>query len=150
LEATVEREAQRLEQATLAAKAGDADPMAQLSQCGEALLTLLLSPDVLAFDRLMSAEPYKGTDVVRRYFAAGPKRGRAVVARLIREAAGRGVVQIDDPQQAADDLLSLWLGATWREEIALGLRPSPTTRQIRARVRRGLEGFVRLYPPRSN
>jgi hypothetical protein len=33
------------------------DPLAQRSPCGEALLTLLLSPDVLALDRLISAEP---------------------------------------------------------------------------------------------
>lgn len=149
LEATVEREAQRLEQAVLAAE-DDGDPMAQLAQAGESLLSLLLSPEILALDRLLTTEPYRGTDVVRRFFAAGPKRGRAVVARLIGDAARHGVMHTDDLDQAADDLLALWIGATWREEIALGLRPSPTKRQVRARVRRGLDGIVRLYPPRSN
>lgn len=147
LEATVEREAHWLEQAVVTAESGGGDPLSQLAKCGEALLELLLNPDVLALDRLLSAEPYRGSDLVRRFFAAGPKRGREMVAQLIGDAVRRGVMQTHDLHQAADDLLALWIGATWREEIALGLRSRPRRQQIRARVRRGLDGIVRLYPP---
>jgi TetR/AcrR family transcriptional repressor of mexJK operon len=145
LEATVEHEAERLEGAAFADDTGDRDPLTELARSGEALLELLANPEVLALDRLLGVEPYKGSDLARRYFAAGPKRARGILARLIVEAAEQGAVQADDPQQAAEDLLALWLGATWREEIALGLRKRPGVKQIRARVRRGLDRFLRMY-----
>src|SRR5262249_28804778 len=122
LEATVEHEAKRFERAAFADDTGERDAVVRLARCGEALLELLANPEVLALARLLGVEPYKGSELVRRYFAAGPKRARSILARLIVEAAGQGAVQIDDPQVAAEDLLALWLGATWREEIALGLR----------------------------
>jgi TetR/AcrR family transcriptional regulator, mexJK operon transcriptional repressor len=144
LEATVEREANRLEGAVFADDSGG-DAIARLTDCGEALLRLLASPDVLALDRVLGVEPYRGSEVARRFFAAGPKRGRAIVTRLVVEAAEQGTIQIDDPQQAAEDLLALWLGSTWREEIALGLRKPPGKKQISALVQRGLDGFLRMY-----
>jgi TetR/AcrR family transcriptional repressor of mexJK operon len=147
LEATVQREAGRLEATALAVEATDRDPAARLVECGVALLSLLANPEILALDRLLGAEVYRGSDLVRRFFAAGPRRARVILAGLIVDAAEYGLVDCDNAEQAADDLLALWLGATWREEIALGLRHRPSKRQISARVNRGLDGFMRMYAP---
>ncbi|WP_225726568.1 MULTISPECIES: TetR/AcrR family transcriptional regulator [unclassified Nocardia] len=146
LEAIVDAEAGRLEHAVLGAD-DLPDPVAQLTRCGEALIALLVSPDILAFDRIFAFEPYRGSDLVRRFFAAGPQRGRTMVIRLVGRTAELGIIRTDDVERAADDLLALWLGGTWREEIALGLCQSPSEQEIRDRVRHGLTGFLRMYDP---
>ncbi len=144
LEAMVEREVDRMGQAAFFAEPPRGDFAAVLTAFGEAMLALLTSPDVQAFERLLGAEASQDPAMYRRFFAAGPSRTRDFLAFII-QAHAPGALHIPDPLEAAEDLAALWLGGLWRDEVRLGLKRAPGPGDLRARAKSGVAKFLKLY-----
>ena len=74
----------------------------------------------------------------------GPGRAQQMLEAIIAEAIEAGTLRACDPQEAADELAGLWLGMT-SLAIKLGARPPLSDDEIKQRVERALDVFLRAY-----
>lgn len=144
LEAVVREESARIEQVVLASRNRGAPVGETLEAFGVALMQLIMSPELLGFDAILRAEAARNPELVRRFYDAGPGYVLAQLARTIAEADVAGALRVDDPMLAAEDLAGLWQGMH-AMRIGLGLVEAPGPAALRARVRGGVQRFLRIY-----
>lgn len=145
-EACVRNEASRMEQAFLLSRPRGNSLPECLHAMGVPLLHFLFSDEIVAFDRTLAAEASNHPALVDRFFAAGPYYCCDKLAEMIAAGQERGEVAVDDPRRAAEDLVALWQGIL-PKELAMSHLPAPTHAEIDARVRRGVNIFMRAYAP---
>lgn len=142
--ACIEAMAGRME-AAMQADAGAGRPLAQsLVTFGIVLMSHIMTPSMLEFERHLVGDVAQHPELATRLFEAGPGRMHRRLMRLLEEGAARGEIALDDPRLAADDLFGLWHGFT-AAETKFGVAVPPTPAEIDARVRRGVERFLRAY-----
>jgi TetR/AcrR family transcriptional repressor of mexJK operon len=142
--AVVAAEAQRMT-AALDQLPGEARDLEQrLVASGTALLTFLTSPEIVAFERLLIAEATRHPELARAMIEAGPRFGHRKLAAQIDAATRMGLLDVADPLKAAEQLTSLWRGRL-HLECQLGVRKTPTVREVDQHVREGVEMFLRCY-----
>lgn len=145
-EATVQAKVAEMERA-MSLDPDDSRPLAErLTGIGLALITFLMSPELMAFDRILAQEVKQMPSLGKRFFSAGPGRKRAQLTAILKRAGERGELAIDDPQQAAEDLLSLWLGFS-QVELKFGMVPELDANAIAAKVAHGVRLFMKGYAP---
>jgi TetR/AcrR family transcriptional repressor of mexJK operon len=66
------------------------------------------------------------------------------LAAVIAEAASRAELSVDDPDHAAEDLISLWEGHM-PARISFGLAQVASRAEVERRARRGTAVFLRAY-----
>lgn len=115
----------------------------KLNAFGLALAGFKFSEEHLAVDRVLMNEIAQIPDLARRFFSAGPKLCMGRLSEVLAEAAGRGEIEIDDAQLAADDIVGLWLGGG-DLGIKLGLEPLPSPEALRWRVQRATRLFLKM------
>lgn len=142
LEAIVAREADRLSQELTAEVGGEGGLEDRLVRFGQALVAMLGEPCHVALDRALSLEAHRNTEVARRFFEAGPGRVRGLLAQVLAEAMARGEVAPGDPQEAAEDLMSLWLGFGMIQRRFVDCRKASAAEDEVA-VRRAVRLFLR-------
>jgi len=111
---------------------------------GNALLGLILSPQIVMMSHMLMGMLIKDHRFAEAFYEAGPGRTRAALATFLTEVAAQEGLEFDSPQAAADDLISLWQG-DMPKQVALGLIPPVTPSDIERRVRRGTTVFLRAY-----
>ncbi len=119
----------------------------RLIAAGTATLTVVLGSDICTMSHTLPAALRANRALADRFYAAGPGRLRAELAAIIGASAARGELEVDDPDQAADDLVSLWEGGM-PAKIAFGLTGTCTPEEIGRRAARGTDVFLRAYAPR--
>jgi TetR/AcrR family transcriptional regulator, mexJK operon transcriptional repressor len=118
----------------------------RLLAVGTIVLNVILGSDICTMAHTLPAALRANRDLADRFYAAGPGRVRAALAAIIAEAAKRGQLSVDDPDWAADDLVSLWEGSM-PAKIAFGIVGLSTPEEIRLRAERGTDVFLRAYQP---
>jgi TetR/AcrR family transcriptional regulator, mexJK operon transcriptional repressor len=118
-----------------------------LTQVGLTLMTFLMSSDVMRLDQMLSSEMNNYPGLGSRFYQAGPMRIWQEVTEIISAANVRGVVAVGDARQAAEDLISLWLGMVPVQYRFNGLQ-TISDEQISARVVHGVAVFMKAYGPR--
>ncbi len=119
----------------------------RLHAVGVPLLEMLSSPRAHEFGRMMIGQVSRHSALISRFYAAGPATMLRDLANLIREATEAGRLAVPDPELAADQLVSMWLGQHhFRQQ--LGLSSSRTAEEIAAHVGACVEMFLRAYAPR--
>ncbi|HBY1423290.1 TPA: TetR/AcrR family transcriptional regulator, partial [Klebsiella pneumoniae] len=93
---------------------------------------------------LIASAAVRHPDLPGRFYAAGPGRAQQMLEAIIAEAIEAGTLRACDPQEAADELAGLWLGMT-SLAIKLGARPPLSDDEIKQRVERALDVFLRAY-----
>jgi len=117
----------------------------RLERFGTGLLRFLGTRPAIAFHTVLAAELRRHPELSRRFYDLGPGRTCANLAALIREAAARGEVAVDDPAEAAEMLVGAWQGlANFRLALALDDDYDAT---ITRRVRNGVDWFLAAYAP---
>jgi TetR/AcrR family transcriptional repressor of mexJK operon len=116
----------------------------RLIAVGLSFLCVILGSDVCAMAHTLPATLRGNKPLAVRFYAAGPGRVRAALAAIIAAAAGRGELDVDEADRAADDLVSLWEG-NLPAKIAFGLAEPTSPEEITRRARRGTEVFLRAY-----
>jgi TetR/AcrR family transcriptional repressor of mexJK operon len=111
---------------------------------GIEFLSFVMQPDLVALHGVIEAEVRRYPGLAERFFAAGPLRVRAALARLLANAADRGEIEAPSPEQAAEDLVALWQGML-PVALRFGAAPAPDASEIARRVAHGAEVFLRAY-----
>ncbi|GAA0726235.1 TetR/AcrR family transcriptional regulator [Sphingomonas japonica] len=128
---------------------GSASFEARVNAYGESLLGFMFAKDHVAFDRVVMADLAQNPALCERFFAAGPGHCRGRLAEVIAQAQKAGLVEVDDPERAAEDLTSLWKGFA-DVELKFGVVSNVCEETIRAKVARGTKVFLRAYAPRAS
>ncbi len=105
-----------------------------------------MSEQGLALHRMLVAESPRFPELARAVFETWQLAG-AELARLLREAMERGELRRDDPEFAADMLISLLTG-TQRDMYLLGM-PVECPRQS-GRMTRIIDCFLKAYAPAAD
>ncbi len=83
-------------------------------------------------------------DLARRFFEMGPAKDHAYLIALIAAGVAQNILVVDNPAEAAGDLLGSWLGIPGLE-INLRAREPMTDDEIATRVERGVARFMQFH-----
>jgi TetR/AcrR family transcriptional regulator, mexJK operon transcriptional repressor len=119
-----------------------------LTQVGLTLMTFLMSPDVMRLDQMLSSEMNNNPGLGSRFYQAGPMRMWQEITDIIAAADARGAIAVGDAKQAAEDLISLWLGMVPLQH-RFGVLQGFSKEQISARVTHGVVVFLKAYGLRT-
>jgi AcrR family transcriptional regulator len=103
---------------------------------------LVLDEEVIALQRMVLQEAGKFSDIVGMYYTNGIERTAVALADWLRVQQTRGLIALDDFDEAAGMLLGMVASAARRAVIFGGL-PLPSRSQIKARVRTCAALFLR-------
>ena len=123
------------------------DAESGLTHLGMAILRLMRQDDVLGCHRAVIGSSNQHADLAAQFYAAGPERIVADVARYLEAARDAGTLDLPHVQRCADQFVSLFLGLDhWR--AVLGMSKS-TERHDRALLRSNVGFFLRAYGARN-
>lgn len=108
--AVVARESERYAQDFTAGELDPSDVEASLNVIARRFLRLLLSPDVIAINRIIIGEVVRFPALAEVFWQAGPERVRVQLEGFLRRAAEAGALDIPDPRLAAGHFASLVRG----------------------------------------
>jgi AcrR family transcriptional regulator len=111
---------------------------AALMACAE----LTLDEEVIALQRMVLQEAGKFSDIAGMFYKNGIQRITAALADWLRVQQKRGLIDLDDIEEAAGMLLGMVASAPRRAAMFGGV-PLPPRSQIEARVRRCAALFLR-------
>ena len=111
---------------------------AALVACAE----LTLDEEVIALQRMVLQEAGKFSDIAGMFYKNGIQRITAALADWLRVQQKRGLIDLDDIDEAAGMLLGMVASAPRRAAMFGGV-PLPPRSQIEARVRRCAALFLR-------
>ncbi|MEC7121113.1 MAG: TetR/AcrR family transcriptional regulator [Pseudomonadota bacterium] len=121
------------------------DPQQTLSELGAHFLALMRDEEVLSIHRVMIASANQHPDVCQSFYEQGCLRLNAQVKRYLSLADERGLLQVSNPQRAADQFLSMFLGRQHlRTLLNLG---HPSADEDAEMVRDNVAMFLRAYQP---
>ena len=102
----------------------------------------ILSPKEIAMCRLVAAEGASTPALARLFHDEGSKQGQLALEQCLADLARRGEITIDDAHEAALMLLGMAM-TVMHIGLMLGIRRSPTKREIEQRVREAVHVFLR-------
>ncbi len=111
---------------------------AALMACSE----LTLDEEVIALQRMVLQETGKSSDIAGMFYRNGIARITAALADWLRVQMKRGLIELDDADEAAGMLLGMLASAPRRAAMFGGL-PLPSRLEIESRVRRCAALFLR-------
>ncbi len=112
--------------------------VAVLMACAE----LTLDEEVIALQRMVLQEAGKASDIAGLFYRNGIARIAAALADWLGAQQRRGLIELDDIEEAAGMLLGMIASAP-RRAAMFGAVPLPSRPQIEARVRRCALLFLR-------
>jgi TetR/AcrR family transcriptional repressor of mexJK operon len=146
LGAVVEAETRHMV-SVLAQTVGDERDLTQrLIDFGVMLLTLMTSPELIAFDRLVTAQAGRHPELALAVVTAGPRFGSQKIAEQLKIGVATGQLSIADIDKAAEQLTALWFGMPYIE-CRMEIRPTLTHEEISRHVEDGIELIMRAYAP---
>ena len=121
--AVVARESERYADGFTAGELDPGDVEASLRVIAERFLRLLLSPDVIAMNRIIVGEVARFPVLAGVFWQAGPERIRVQVEGYLRRAADAGALELPDARLAAGHFAALVRGELHFRAL-LGLGPA--------------------------
>jgi hypothetical protein len=106
------------------------------------LLTAITSPTLLPIYKAAVGDPGISPDSIKQFFDDGPRAVTDGLAHMLRSAATREEIFVNDCAIAAQQFVGM-VRANIQLEVALGLRPAPPPDEIRHVVDQAVEIFLR-------
>jgi TetR/AcrR family transcriptional regulator, mexJK operon transcriptional repressor len=141
--AVVARESERYAQGFSAGELDPRDVEASLTVMAERFLRLLLSPDVIAINRIIIGEVARFPVLAEVFWQAGPERVRVQLEAFLGRAAAAGTLDIADLRLAAGQFASLVRGEIHLQHL-LGLGKSDD-RALAAAAKNAVATFLRAF-----
>ena len=120
----------------------DAEIEAGLNAALMAYADLGLDPDVVALQSIILQEIGQFPDLAAAFYNNGIVRTTAALSNWLRVQVRRGLIDLDNPEEAAGILIGMVASAPQRAALYGGV-PLPSRVQIKARVRRCVKLFLR-------
>ncbi|HSD19013.1 MAG TPA: TetR/AcrR family transcriptional regulator [Anaeromyxobacter sp.] len=130
--------------ACLGEPAGDVEHVLQV--IGEKVMTLSLSPAIVALYRHVSPEAARFPDIGQMIFDRGPRVLHDAIGSYLERWDRSGALRIDDARAAAVQFLALCQGELVLRS-RLGILTYPVDEQVRETVSRAVRTFVRAFRP---
>ena len=121
---------------------------ASLTTLGRRFLDLLLSPDAIAFHRIIVGEVSRFPALGEVFWRAGPERNLAQIEAFLRRAAAAGSLDIADARLAAEQFTGLVRGEIHLRHL-LRLENGADQAKIAPLVDAAVETFLRAFAPRG-
>ncbi|WP_210528411.1 TetR/AcrR family transcriptional regulator [Rubellimicrobium arenae] len=115
---------------------------------GLRLVARSTDPALNASTALFRMESMRRPELAHKVYELGAARVLDELARLIAEGAAEGAIAPDDLRLAAEDLTGLWHRAEV-ERLRHGIVERIDPEDLRSRVVRGVDLFLRAHAPRS-
>lgn len=122
--------------------AEDADIETGLNAALMACAELTLDSDVVALQRIILQEAGQFPDLAATFYNKGIVRTGAALAKWLRLQVKRGLIELEDADEAAGMLIGMIAAAPQRAAL-FGDVPVPSRTQAKARVRRCVRLFLR-------
>ena len=116
----------------------------RLAEFGELIVSELTRPEVVRETRVMAECAADQSRLANVFYTAGRGELLKRVAAFLKELTERGVLAIDDPELAADQLIGAWIGMTELRQ-SLGVAGPPSSNAIAKRVRYAIDTLVRAW-----
>jgi len=117
---------------------------AQLAEFGERLVWFLTRPEIVRTASVMAACADENPRLAAAFYAAGPGTMLKKVAGFLKSLAKRGILSIDDPELAAEQLIVSWLGLSQLRQN-LGVAGPPSADAIARRARHATDTMLRAW-----
>ena len=116
----------------------------RLAEFGELVVSVLTRPEIVRETRLMAECAADQPRLATVFYTAGRGEILKRVAPFLKGLTERGVLAIDDPDLAADQLIGAWVGMTELRQ-SLGVAGPPSSNAIAKRVRYAIDTLVRAW-----
>ena len=104
-------------------------------------LQAVITPEALGIYRLIIAEGAFRKELAERFWQIGPGRARTLLAGYFERQTQRGVLRVQDPEEAAQQFWGMLLGS-FQMQCLLGLRNVPEPEEIQLSVRTAVTCFL--------
>lgn len=117
----------------------------QLMQIGRAFFGLVMSPESIALNRLMTAQ--QEPKLAQLFWEEGPKRMKSEFMEFLAAEVAEGALAIDDTYRAAGHFFCLLKGEPFFR-VSCGLPFAPVKGEVDEHVASVVELFLRAYAPK--
>lgn len=118
-------------------------PASALQHIGRRFLDLILSPQAVRLEQIITGEAPRFPEIARIFYEAGPKRVTSAVAEYLDAAQSRGLLALEDPEFAARQFLMAMKGPNCEEMMGMNaLAPEERDQFVARAVRLFLEGVA--------
>src|SRR6478735_10662010 len=119
----------------------DADIETGLNAALIAYADLALDPDVVALQRIILQEAGRFPDLAATFYRNGIARTATALSNWLRLQVKRGLIDLDNVEEAAGILIGMVAGAPQRAALFGGV-PLPSRTHVKARVRKCVTMFL--------
>ena len=126
----------------------DEDLAAYLVEYALRQLTVVLTPRIMQLRRLVIGEVTRFPELARVLYERGPARAMAMLAKVFQSLAERGLLQVDDPNVAAEHFNWLIMSAPLNQAMLLGDEAIPSQAELRRNAEAGVRVFLAAYGKR--
>jgi len=118
----------------------------RLRMIGRAMVDFLSRPEIIQFDRRISAETETNPDIGAAFLEAGPRRMMADFSAFLRHAIAIGDLDIEDPELAGDQFVSMCKGMG---DLERRFGAPQTPEKSDERINGAVEVFLAAYAARD-
>ncbi|HEX2859068.1 MAG TPA: TetR/AcrR family transcriptional regulator C-terminal domain-containing protein [Alphaproteobacteria bacterium] len=115
-----------------------------LGRIGVALMELTTHDDGVNLHRILSAEAGRNPELGEQ-FACGLKRLKECMRNTMAEIARKGLLKIEDPEEASGFFVALLMGSELVKHANLGIGKRPTRPAMEAYVKKAVKFFLKAY-----
>ncbi len=120
---------------------------ADLQELAVRQATAVLGGRVVPLRRLLIGEAERFPDLADEYYQRAPGRVMGALAELFARVAAHGLLEVEDPQVAAEHFSFLVMGAHLDRALFRTSADVPSVDDVTQRARAGARAFLRAYAP---
>ncbi|MGH9118030.1 MAG: TetR/AcrR family transcriptional regulator [Acidimicrobiales bacterium] len=121
-----------------------------LRRFGREHIADVVQPHLIRLRRIVIAEAERFPELARAWYANGPERGHATLARQFQELDRRGLLRVDDPLLAAEHFSWLILAIPLNRAMFHGRDTELTPNELERYADEGVRVFLAAYGRRGD
>jgi AcrR family transcriptional regulator len=128
--------------------ADEPDVASALTMLGHSYLRIVLGDINLRNFQIIVAEAQRAPELGRAFYEAGPALGPERLGEYLEDMAAEGLLDLDNPVEAADDFIALCQNRLWKARLC-NVSGEPTDAEIDHQVARAVKVFLAAYGPKA-